>query len=257
MLQVSPASSAIDLVAPFAGSDDLPVTQPAGLRSFGRVIPADDVQGRAAALWAERLGWRRTALHRDPTPFGESLADAFEDEAQEIGLDVVGAHQDARGGYFAGSPGAFPELQDDLIASSTAGPTRLASDAFLPPHEADVVPGLLGPTYATSAALDPAQLPPGGRDFVRRFESEYGRAPGRYAAYGYEAMAVILDSIERAADPTDRTAVINAFFETAERDSVLGSYSIDAVGDTTLDRLTGYELRGSRAQPVIELRVAP
>ena len=65
----------------------------------------------------------------------------------------------------------------------------------------------------------------------------------RYAAYGYEAMAVVLDSIRRAGDSaTDRQAVIDAFFATSQRDSVLGTYSIDEVGDSTLDRMAGYRL---------------
>ena len=107
----------------------------------------------------------------------------------------------------------------------------------------------------TSAALDPAQLPPAGREFSAAFEQAYGRAPGRYAAYGYEAMALILDSIDRASDPFDRSAVIDAFFETSDRESILGTYSIDEVGDTTLDRMTGYELDRGRLEPVAELQV--
>ena len=59
---------------------------------------------------------------------------------------------------------------------------------------------------------------------------------------------MILDSIDRATDPTDRTAVIDAFFATTDRDSVLGTYSIDEVGDTTLDRVTRLRATG-RARP--------
>ena len=64
---------------------------------------------------------------------------------------------------------------------------------------------------------------------------------------------MILDSIERASEPTDRTAVIDAFFATSERDSVLGAYSIDEVGDTTLDRVSGYRYRAGvpRSQEAI------
>ena len=122
--------------------------------------------------------------------------------------------------------------------------------------DAELEPGVPEPsgTFATSAALDPTQLPPAGRDFVHAFRAEYGRDPGRYAAYGYEAMAVILDSIDRADDPTDRASVIDAFFATADRDSVLGAYSIDDVGNTTLDRMTGYRVDGARRQPLELIR---
>ena len=104
----------------------------------------------------------------------------------------------------------------------------------------------------TSAALDPSQLPPQAGDFLLDFRDTYDRAPGRYAAYGYEAMAVVLDSIERAGDPLDRGAVTEAFFATEDRDSVLGTYSIDEVGDTTLARLGAYEVTGEG-----ELRASP
>jgi branched-chain amino acid transport system substrate-binding protein len=121
----------------------------------------------------------------------------------------------------------------------------MASDALLlsVPNK----PGLL----VTSAAQDPAQLPPEGQRFIRAFRDRVGGAPGRYAAYGYEAMAVVLDSIRRAGDQgDDRGAVVDAFFETQDRNSVLGTYSIDEVGNTTLGRLAGYRLAAGR--PVFE-----
>ena len=40
--------------------------------------------------------------------------------------------------------------------------------------------------------------------------------------------------LERAEDPTDRASVIEAMFATEDRDSILGTYSIDENGDTTL-----------------------
>ena len=56
-------------------------------------------------------------------------------------------------------------------------------------------------------------------------------------------MAVVLDSIRRAGDSgDDRDAVVDAFFDTQDRHSVLGTYSIDDVGDTTLNRLAGYRV---------------
>ena len=55
------------------------------------------------------------------------------------------------------------------------------------------------------------------------------RAP--FALYGYEAMALALDSI--AAGTGDRAAVTRAARSTNNRDSILGRYSIDAEGHTT------------------------
>src|SRR5262245_20692240 len=59
LLQVSPASTAGDLVSPFPGSKEVPKhVQPSGRRTFGRVIPDDEAQAEAGAAWAKDLGVR-------------------------------------------------------------------------------------------------------------------------------------------------------------------------------------------------------
>ena len=109
--------------------------------------------------------------------------------------------------------------------------------------------------YTTLSALDPSLLPPAGQEFVSAFDEEYGRPPGPWAAYGYEAMAVILDALERATDPADRQTVTEAFFDTSSRDSILGPYSITETGETTLGRVSGYDARGGREISASELVV--
>jgi branched-chain amino acid transport system substrate-binding protein len=146
--------------------------------------------------------------------------------------------------YYGGGPERLPAT---LIHGYTG--TVMGSDALLGVRSA---PGIL----VTSAAQDPAQLPPAGERFARAFRRRYAREPGRYAAYGYEAMGVVLDSIRRAGDQGDsRDAVVDAFFDTQDRDSVLGTYSIDEVGNTTLGRLSGYRLTDGRPRVQIALRV--
>jgi branched-chain amino acid transport system substrate-binding protein len=50
-------------------------------------------------------------------------------------------------------------------------------------------------------------------------------------------MSVVLDAIRRAGPRgNDRQAVIDSFFQTHNRDSVLGRYSMQADGETTLSR---------------------
>jgi branched-chain amino acid transport system substrate-binding protein len=77
--------------------------------------------------------------------------------------------------------------------------------------------------------------PPAAQEFFKNFKQKYGRDPYPYAIYGYEAMKVALLAIQNAGDKgNDRQAVIDAFFKIKDRDSVLGKYSIDENGDTTL-----------------------
>jgi branched-chain amino acid transport system substrate-binding protein len=269
MLQVSPASAAVDLVQPFLGAgDQVPEVQHTGQRTFGRVIPSDEVQAQAAALWAKRLRARHVMVSSDGSPFGKVMQAAFEEEARARGLRV------GRGPRFVFSDPYSNQGRSlhcalllgrvDLLYSAGArSPTGLLSscgrslkarrgiiapDSLLTRPALARLRGLHRPLRITSAAQDPRQLLPRGQEFVRRFAARYGRRPGRFAAYGYEAMAVILDSIRRAGDfGDDRDAVVRAFFDTTDRHSVLGPYSIDDVGNTTLRRLTGYQVRDGRA----------
>lgn len=57
-----------------------------------------------------------------------------------------------------------------------------------------------------------------------------GRLDGSPQELGAEAMAVVLDSIDRADDPLDRASVSRAFLATSGRESPLGTYSVDELG---------------------------
>jgi branched-chain amino acid transport system substrate-binding protein len=276
ILQVSPAASAVDLVQPYLGAgDQVPQeVQPTGDRTFGRVIPSDEAQARTAALWARRLGVRNALVARDGSSFGRVMTAAFTEEARAIHLSTgsVGRGADLFAAPNPNRPIACPAsstTEDFLYYGGAKTPTGLvapcssavryrhgvmATDALMTPEAL----GVLRPRRdlrLTSAAEDPTQLPPRGQRFVRAFRDRYRREPGRYAAYGYEAMAVVLDSIRRAGDSgDDRDSVIDAFFETVDRRSVLGTYSIDDVGDATLARLAGYRVAKGRPRFETALR---
>jgi branched-chain amino acid transport system substrate-binding protein len=261
MLQVSPASTATDLVSPVPASDEVPErVQPSGERSFGRVIPDDELQAEAGAVWADRLG-SRDALAFSLERFGSVAAGEFAEEAEQLGIPVVWARTVVRlknalssrlDLVYIGAPAhnGLPLFED--VARDAPSAILISTDAVLVdrsflrgarPFESRL--------RLTAAAQNSAQLPPpAGPEFVRGYGVEYGRPPDPYAAYGYEAMAVVLDSIERAEEPVDRSAVIDAFFDTVDRRSVLGAYSIDEVGNTTLDRMAGYRVR--RGRPVFD-----
>jgi len=225
MLQVSAASTAVDLTQESSASDTVPeLAQPTGERTFGRVIPDDEKQAGAGAVWTKKLGFKSAVVLRDRSEFAEVVADEFAEEAEALGIVVERP------------VGELKYLATEELPEFKAGVEEGTSMATEAAFDSDRV-GLI-----TSSAQAPEQLPAAGQAFVRAYEREFGDPPDRYAAYGYEAMAVVLDSIERAEDPRDRSAVIDAFFATTDRDSVLGTYSIDEVGDTTLDAIAGYRV---------------
>lgn len=250
LLQVSPAASAVDLVQPYLGAgDQVPEeVQPTGERTFGRVIPSDEAQARAGAIWAKRLHTGGVVVVRGRSGYDRVMATAFREGAGSLGLRIAGSGKVLPGASTGDLAYAAIE-RSERPGVLAAIPRVMGTDALLMP----AVPawlasgGQLRQVLLTSAAEDPSQLPRAGQRFLRAFRERYRREPGRYAAYGYEAMAVVLDSIRRAGDAgDDRDSVVDAFFDTANRHSVLGTYSIDDVGNTTLDRLAGFSLVNGR-----------
>jgi branched-chain amino acid transport system substrate-binding protein len=60
-------------------------------------------------------------------------------------------------------------------------------------------------------------------------------------------MALLLDSIKRAGSAgRDRERVIRELFDTSDYDSVVGKFSIDDNGDTSLKQLSGYRIRNGK-----------
>ena len=117
------------------------------------------------------------------------------------------------------------------------GPDGVATVDFTKEIPADVQKQ----TFLTAPTLSPDELPEAGQKFYDDYEAEYGEPQDEidpYAVYGYEAMDIVLDAIEQGGD--DRQAVIDAFFATKGRESVLGTYDIDPDGDTTLSDYGGY-----------------
>ena len=72
-------------------------------------------------------------------------------------------------------------------------------------------------------------------EFLKPFEDAYHRVPSPQAIFGYEAMSAVLSVLKKAGtSATDRAIVVQDFFAIKNRDSVLGTYSINAQGDTSL-----------------------
>ena len=97
-------------------------------------------------------------------------------------------------------------------------------------------------TRITLPTLPPSRYPSAAQAFFTAFRARFGHPAQPYAIYGYEAMALVLDCLHRAGPAADRAAVVGQFFKTADRASVLGRYSIDRSGDTTLSLYGGYRV---------------
>lgn len=265
VLQISPASTYTGLTAA-ADKGEPEKYYPGGRRTFGRPIPADTKQAVAQVTLQREEGCRSlfvvgtrpvdaAAMARQIVALaprngieiaGVGEADPNASEHADLARDVAGSGADCV--YLAWTGTENDRLA--LVDINRAAPTL---KLFVPglPTASTVVAELPGAVarnlFLTSPTLDPDEYPPAGRRFFRTYKSKFGRDPDPYAIYGYEAMKLVLLAIEMAGDKgNDRAAVIDAFFRIRDRDSVLGRYSIDRNGDTTLSTYGAYRVAAGR-----------
>jgi branched-chain amino acid transport system substrate-binding protein len=255
--QIGTADTAVGLTTDEAGAAtaEPDVYSVSGKRTFVRIVPRATIQGAALVSLASQSGCTKLAIANDGTRFGTGLAQSLQAAAgaQQLGiaLDVT---LDARktnyrsqarmarlGGAdcfaFAGLPSsvatvAYEDFGAALAGADLFGPDRLADASFTDTHAGGVSAALARRIRLTVLALPPG-YPPTSQRFAREYERAYHEKPLPSSLYGYEAMRLVLDAIGRSGDD-HRAGVIRALFETKDRKSVLGAYSIDANGDTTL-----------------------
>jgi branched-chain amino acid transport system substrate-binding protein len=267
ILQVSPASPYVGLTSSLdAGQDEPERFYPTGRRSFGRLQPADPIQAAAQVKLMGALGVKRLYVIDDQDPFEVPLAQILAGDATTAGIHVL-AHDSiatTAGSEFSG------ELHK--VASSGAqavffsgGTSPAVVSLWQQLHTADPHLLLLGPntmlnavfakqigsagesTYITTPILPASAYPASAQRLFADYRTRFHEAATPEALYGYEAMSVVLDAIRRAGDrANNKQAVIDQFFHTQDRDSVLGRYSIQPTGDTTLTRYGVDRVRGGQ-----------
>ena len=269
MLHVSPANTAVGLTKELGAEPGEPDKYyPSGERNYGRVVPADFIQGAAQAQWMKDEGVTSVYILDDAEVYGKGVAKNTEASAEKLGIKIAGTDSwDGKAANYralaskiksSGADAVFtggiidnnaPQLYKDLNAAmpdaKLFGPDGVATVDFTKEIPDDVAKQ----TYMTVASVPPDELPPAGQQFYKDYEAEYGEPRDEidpYAIFGYEAMAVVCDAIAQGGD--DRAAVIDAFFSTKGRESPLGTYDIDADGDTTLSTYGGYKAVGKKLQ---------
>ena len=275
LVMISPANTYPGLTKPIEGAPDEPDKfYPTGVRNYTRVTTADDVQGEVAARFVkDQLNASTVFILDDGDPYGVTVANAFENTAQEIGLTVVGRQSinPAQSSYktlmstiaksnggnppdaiFAGmvfNNNAAQVLKDkvavlgDNSGVKFIGPDGIQTQFFIDEAGNNVAEGV----YASVGGLPLDQLPEKGQQFIQDYEAEYGTLYSPYAPYGYEVMNVLLQAIENicatGGDPANRETVRAAVFAIRDFSGVLGTWSFNENGDTTLTDMTIYQVK--------------
>ena len=272
--QVSPSNTLVGLTTSKPGSapGEPDTYYPTSDRTYARVVPTDAVQGAALAGAARDGGCGSITIWHTDTADAGGLARSLQHAAAKVGLRVDGnvgidpKAPDYRSQAAAvGSPCfvfAGPSDSTGVRALKAVGTAHPSIRLYVYGGDGANLAGYAAPATGlpanissrvegAGATLDPARLNAEGKQFFDTYKRTYGaRNPNPYAAYGYESMALILDAIRRDANANggkvSRRGVSKALLATKNRRSVLGTYSIDADGDTSLAAVGIYKIVGGR-----------
>jgi branched-chain amino acid transport system substrate-binding protein len=252
--QVSPGSPYSGLTSGLhAGQDEPARFYPSGVRTFASLQPGDPAQARAQVRLMSSLHVHTLFMLGDESAFQRPLAAMIAALAQQAGISILAQDTIASGSgqHFAGEVDKIVRAHPDAVLYTGAsvpaaltlwqelraadgsvalvGSSALANEGF-----ASQLGDSTG-TYLTTPALAADRYPPVAARVLAEYRAKFGGEPGAYALYGYEAMSVVLDAIRTSgARGNDRRAVIARLMQTRDRASVLGTYSIEGNGETTL-----------------------
>jgi len=270
LLMVSPANTYPGLTKPGLGEANEPqVYRPSGKINYFRVVPADDIQGEVAAMWAKELGIKKVFILHDRELYGKGVADVFKRACGKLGIKVVGYEgidpkapnyrslvtkikgTGADMVYFGGTTQTNAgQVAKDLVAGGAnvkfMSPDGTREQAFIDAAGKDALDGR---AYVTFGGLPPEQLKGKGREFYEKYKNKYHAEPEAYAVYGYEAARVVLDAIRRAG-VKDREAITAAARNLKDFDGVLGKWSFDENGDTSLKVMVVETVKDGKFVPV-------
>ena len=280
--QISPANTAVGLTTNEPGADagEPDKYYPTGKRTYARIVPKDTIQGAALATLMKEDGCTKVQIANDKEVYGAGLSKNIEASAKTQGLEVAGnagidpkapnyrslAQRSKSNGtdcfVFAGitannATQIFKDFGAALPNAKLYGPDGVAEASFSDPKEGGIPAALAKRTKVTVATLSPDEYPPEGQEFFTQYSEKFGeKNPQPYAIYGYEAMRLALDAIERSGDGS-KEKVLEALFNSKDRKSVLGTYSIDENGDTTLTDYGIYAIKGGELEFDKTIKAAP
>jgi len=257
LLQVSPTDNALELTQATPALPGAPNDYYESLGSYGqtfaRVVPSSALEAKALVQEMHTLGVTRLYVGDDGGAYGAALANAVNhDAAGTIGR--VSSLTQADGAFYAtNSPASAARFFHNAVSANPQiklfGPSALADPAIAGRLSA------ISHLYVSAPGFLKANLTPAGSTFVSQFTSTYGHPPLPQAIFGYEAMSAVLAVLREAGThANNRSTVVHDFLSIKDRQSVLGTYSMNSSGDTSLTTFVFNRVQQGKLVPFVQVQ---
>jgi len=255
---LSPANTYGCLTEPCAGNEPEKY-YPSGKRNYARVAPSDPNQAAVDAKFMQSKGVKSVYILNDKEAYGLGVAKNFQGAAEALGIKVLGfsAYDGKASNYqatftkikatnpdavFVG--GLIDENGGQLIQDKVAvlGPNTdnpddgvmlvlpdgFTTDSIFKRDEGGT-PDAKGAFFSV-AGVGIDKYTGSALTFIDGFKATLGgKAVDPYAILGAQAMAVMLDAIDRS--DGSRSSVIDEVFKTQITDGLIGDFSFNENGD--------------------------
>ncbi len=265
LAEVSPANTSPGLTTTGPGAEpgEPEKYYPNGTRNYARVVANDQIQGPADAMYAQQLGIKKIFILNDKQTYGFGVATTFRGAAKKLGIPIAGFKGwDAKQSSYEALANAIKATGADgiflggiicnngakLIKDLTAGvpdAKLIAPDGFSDPKSNGTA---YDGSYVSVAGEPPTNLKGPGATFVKDFGAQIGETPNPYSQYGAQAMDVVLAAIAKS--DGSRAAVTKNLFGLKITDGILGTFTINDQGDTSLTPITIYQQKSGALNPL-------
>jgi branched-chain amino acid transport system substrate-binding protein len=278
---VSPANTypGLTVGGPGTAPGEPKVYYPTGKRNYARVVWTDQFQGAADGIFAKtKMHMKSVYILTDKETYGNGIATLFKRAALKLGIKVKGfqgwdpnassyeslATAVKSSGAQAVFLGGIVCLQGgkvikDLRATLGANFPLLLPDGFTPFSATNTTSG--GASKGAYISYPGIPIPKlkqksSGAKFVTSFtKANGGKVPDPYTAYAAQAAQVILTAIAKSNGT--RASVASKFYGLKVANGILGNFTIDKNGDTTLGTVTFGQLTGKGASDKLITTITP
>jgi branched-chain amino acid transport system substrate-binding protein len=269
MATITPSSTNPDITDPkMAGQ-----FRPKGKAVYFRTVTTDAFQGpNMANYYKAKLKVKTVYILDDSGAYGVGLANAFENQAKKIGIEVLGHDQlDPKEADYTTALTKIKALNPDALyyggvaqagvklakqASETipnmikGGGDGVAGGSFLKGGGFPAIEGWYGTNAGPHLTESPAAA-----SFVKTFKEKYNATPDDYSITAYDAAKVILAAVAEVAKSgkeMNRSNVRDAI-QNSHVDTLQGTVSFDQNGDILDRTVSVFQYRHDDKYPVDDI----